>query len=510
MMEKNIALFITDILRHKCLAAMLFAVISLIFLFTGTLWPVVYSAQTVLSVDETSLIDSLAKGRGGGGGGARGNEPFDRGGAAQQVLFRRELMLGILEHGGWLKDDPSPVEQEEIIKGIEASTTVTGGKVFISFQYKDTDPERTYSVTTKMAELFIAAYSKLEVEDSQEKLVFINQQVESYRAKLVASEKKLEEFKSSNPDIREGSEKQIGKRIDDLGTDIDEARVELRELEIRGESLKAKLSGELEVGTNTAREKEYLDRLTELRTKLDELRLTYTDSYPDIVMAKSQIAELETAIANHKLVGPEESTTASTSGAAVASSLYQELRSQLSETETEIDTSKTRIKETISLRDLEMGKSKRVNRMESVLAELTRDYETNEGVYDNLLLQRENAQVEHDEKLQSLTLKVQEPAVAPISPIGVQFIHFALGGLLFGLALPLGLIYLKSALDPRVRLADTLIEDLSLPVLGAIPSYMSPAERRRELAGVAMMYGMVIVTLATYGVVGYMKYAGEL
>lgn len=510
MMEKNIALFITDVLRHKCLAAMLFAVISLIFLFTGTLWPQRYSASTVLSVDETSLISSLGRGQGMAGGSARGQEAFDRGAAAEQVLFKREVMLKVLEHGGWLDDNPSAAEQEQIINGIEGRTTVAGGKTFISFAYKDSEPERTYEVTTKMAELFIAEYSKLEIAESQEKLAFINQQVESYRAKLVASEKKLEEFKSANPDIREGSERQIGNRIDELGSDIDEAKLALRELEIKRDSLTKKLSGELEAGTNTQREKEYLDKLAELRSKLDELRLIYTDSWPEIISVKAQIAELETAIANHKLVGPDDSTTATSPSGDVTTALYQELRSQLSETETEIDTSTTRIKETIALRELEIGKSRRINKMEAVLAELTRDYETNEGVYDNLLLQRENAQVEHDEKLKSLTLKVLEPAVEPISPVGVQFIHFALGGLLFGLAVPLGLIYLKSALDPRVRLADTLMEELSLPVLGAIPTYMSPGERRRDLAGVAMMYGMVIVTLATYGVVGYMKYTGEL
>ena len=506
MMEKNIALFITDVLRHKVLAAMLFAVISLLFLFTGTLWPKVYSASTVLSVDETSLISSLGRGQGMAGAG-RGQEPFDRGAAAEQVLFKREVMLKILEHGGWLKSNPTAVEQEQIMKGIQGRTTVTGGKTFIAFSYKDSDPERTYGIINKMTELFIEEYSKLEIAESQEKLEFINQQVESYRAKLVASEGKLEEFKSANPDIREGSERQIGNRIDELGSDIDEAKLELRELEKKRDSLQAKLSGEAEIGASTAREKEYLDRLSTLRSKLDEYRLVYTDSHPDVVNVKDQITELEQAITNHKLVGIEGNVSVT---GAEYSSLYQELRSQLSETGTEIDTIGTRIQETIALRELEIGKSKRINRMEAVLANLTRDYETNEGVYDNLLLQRENAQVEHDEKLKSLTLKVLEPAVAPISPVGVQFMHFALGGLLFGLAVPLGLIYLKSALDPRVRLADTLMEDLSLPVLGAIPTYMSPGERRKNFAAVAMMYGMVIVTLATYGVVGYMKYTGEL
>ncbi len=502
-MEKTIAIFIRDVLSHKNIVVMMFSFVALAFLLIGVIWPMEYSATTTISIDDKSIIDSLVRPAGGPGRRDTGSKRN----MAQELLFSRKIMDKILEYGGWMEGNPSALEQEEIIQGIEGRTTVGSSKDQVVIEYRDSDPERTFMVTSKFAELFISESTAEQIADSQQALDFIEQQVATYHKKLVASEKELEGFKSKNPDVRAGSEREIGGRIDQLGTDIDEAKLQLRELEIKKQSLVEKLSGEKEIGASEAKEKEYLDRMAELRSKLDELQLTYTDAYPDIISLKSQIKELENAITANQ--AGESIPGATTVSSNITSPLYQELRSQLSETETEIATLRTRIQETDALRKIEMEKAKRIHAMEATLAELTRDYAVEEKIYEELLRRKEDAAVSHVETKQGgLKFKIQEPAMLPIAPVGIRFMHFALAGLFMGIMTPLGLMYVKSMLDPRIRLGESIGEQLSLPVIACVPEYISPGQRRARIANAVFLYAVVIATLTTYGVVSYMKLAG--
>ncbi|HEX2083411.1 MAG TPA: GNVR domain-containing protein, partial [Xanthomonadaceae bacterium] len=152
----------------------------------------------------------------------------------------------------------------------------------------------------------------------------------------------------------------------------------------------------------------------------------------------------------------------------------------------------------------ELDRGRRIAASESALAELTRDYEVNREIYQDLLRRRENARVSMglDQENRGLTLRVQDPAIMPVRPSGLRFMHIAAAGMMLAVALPLGLTFLIARFDPRVRSARLLARENRYPVLSTIPTYHTPRERRRNMAtiaaSIAMVGGVGLVYLATF------------
>jgi hypothetical protein len=106
-----------------------------------------------------------------------------------------------------------------------------------------------------------------------------------------------------------------------------------------------------------------------------------------------------------------------------------------------------------------------------------------------------------DKEKQGLTIKIQEPATLPLTPSGLRFLHFVVGGLLLGVLMPVGLLYAKIQLDPRLRLGALISDKHKVPLLAAVPHLWVPAETqavRRELAWLSLVVnGTLLVVLIT-------------
>ncbi len=505
-----LTVFLSDIKKHRIFTVAMFVMISLAMLGLGLVWPKYYESATIVLVDDSNIIRPLMEGT------AVTTDVRDRAKIARDVIFSRKIMDQTLRVGGWLKDEPSAIKKEALIEGIKTRLSIEGGRDLIRIRYRDSDAQRAFKVTGTFADLFIAESIYQKIKESQDALDFIDKRAQEYHAKLLEAEQELKVFRTENPGIRPGSEREVGTRIDALKVSIDSTHLDLRELEIQRDSLREKLTGEANLTADYSRQKQYAERLTDLRTTLDTLRLSYTDEYPDIISLKSQIAEVEKAIVDDQRSrderGPSTVDAETDLAASLTNPLYQELRSQLTTTETQIATSKSRIFETEKLLTQELDEARQVHIMEAKLLELRRDYDVNSDLYKDLTRRRENARVSNnlDREEQGLTFKIHEPAFLPLTPGGVRFLHFMLAGVLLGIGIPLGLIYVKIMMDPRVRFKETIADQLDLPVLVGIPHYQSPRERRLNIVNVAGLGTVVTATLGVYVLVGYLRYTGKL
>jgi hypothetical protein len=160
-----------------------------------------------------------------------------------------------------------------------------------------------------------------------------------------------------------------------------------------------------------------------------------------------------------------------------------------------------------SMLNEELQRSKRIANSENALSELTRDYEVNRDIYQDLLKRRENARVSMnlDEKQQGLTFRIQEPAVMPLRPSGLRLMHFAIAGLGLGIVLPLGLLFGYARFDPRVRSAAQIERMAGVPVLATIPSYPTPGDRRRNIVHGSVLLIMIAGVLLTYAAMYWVR-----
>jgi polysaccharide chain length determinant protein (PEP-CTERM system associated) len=323
--------------------------------------------------------------------------------------------------------------------------------------------------------------------------------VQEYHEKLARAEEQLKEFRSANLDAQPGSDQDLNTRMSALQTRIEQSTQELRETEIKKQSLEKQLSGEAEVASVISRENQFRARIAELQSQMDTLRLSYHETYPDIVNLRHQIADLTKGIEDekHRRDAAKASGRITIDDSVINNPMYQQLRRELSQTQVQVDTLIARIGEARRQLQLELERGKRVHGGQATLAELTRDYQVNRDIYQDLLKRRENARVSMnlDKERQGLSFKIQEPATLPLQPSGVRYWHFIVGAVFLGLLVPVGLLYARVRLDPRVRLPWLISKKLNLPTLATVPHLWTVTEVRTAQAEVQWLMLGVSSTL---------------
>ncbi|MBS0581909.1 MAG: hypothetical protein JSS42_02285 [Proteobacteria bacterium] len=484
--------------RRKLTIGVIFAVVALTALGFGLWWPKKYVSSTTILVQESSIIKPLMEGR------AVPTGVTDRAAIAREVIFSRKIMDEVLAAGGWLDAKPSPIEQEKIIDAIKNRTTISLYKDnLIQIAYADSDPDRTYKLDKLMADRFIQESFAAKERESREAYEFISGQVEEYHKKLTDAEDKLKAFRAKNVDARPGSATDSNTRISALRSQVENARIEMMGLNAKAASLASQLSGESAVVATQTREGQFRVRLVELQNELDKLHLTYTDQHPDVIRVRHEMEDVRGALGREQSRSEaRQAAGVSTAGSdvAITNPLYLDLRSKMAEVRFDAGAAASRMNASQTLLNSELERSRRIADSENDLAELTRDYEVNRDTYQDLLKRRENARVSMnlDADHQGLTFAIQEPAIKPVQPVGLRFVHFSLAGLAIGIGLPALLLFALARVDTRVRSGEQLERLIGLPVLATIPVCVTVRERRRGRLGTMALVLIVAGVIAAY------------
>ncbi len=493
-----------ELRRRPVALAAVFAAIALAALVIGVLLPRKYTSSTTILVQESNIIAPLMEGR------AVPTGVIDRAGITREVAFSKRVMHEILRIGGWMEDKPSPVEQDKLIEKIVARTEITNPRPnLIQIAYTDPSPERAFEVTRNFADLVIEESLATKERESRQAYEFIDQQVHQYHAKLTDAEAKLEQYRNANPDARAGVEADVNSRIGELRRQIETAKLELIDQRSEESALQSQLSGESEVSAVKTRASEFRARLIELQDERDRLLLSFTEQHPDVVRVQHQINDLEEELRDE--TQRQQSRTAQDGAINSASEynpLYTELRSKLAAAQRRTAATSSRIATAEGMLDGELARSSRIAASESALAELTRDYEVNRDLYQDLLKRRENARVSMnlDAERRGLSFRIQEPAALPLRPAGLRLLYVAVAGLLLALLVPLLLLLGVVKLDPRVR-APRQVETLAgLPMLGVIPRFPTRAARARNLRRLSLAATLFLSVPVAYGAVWAIKW----
>ena len=487
-------LLIGELFDSRKKAVGIFVVVALSLTVAGLVWPKGYVASTTILVDEKNIIQPLMQGA------AVTTEVADRSRLARETIFGRKVMTQLLTDTGRLNEGLSPEDQDRLFKKLQKQTTISNiTKNIIKIEYRDDDPERAFLTAKRYAELFIAEALGTKAAESQAAFDFIDKQVNEYHEKLVTAEEQLKDFRLANADALPGMDTDIGTRLSAQQLRIEQSTQELKEAEIKRHSLEKQLSGEAEVATVLSREGQYRTRIAELQSQMETLRLSYHDTYPDIVRIRHQIADLNDSITadRQQREAAKESGRVIIDDSVTNNPMYQQLKRELSQTQISIDTLNARIIEAKRQMSSTLDRGKRVHGGEVTLAELTRDYQVNRDIYQDLLKRRENARVSMnlDKEKQGLTFRIQEPATLPIDPSGLLFRHFILAALVLGVLIPVGTVYAKLQIDPRIRVGSMAAERNNLPLLAVIPHLWQPAETEVVRVEIQWLYLIVAGTL---------------
>lgn len=490
-LEQNAKILIADAIAHRRKIFLAFVCIVVAAVLVGTMWPQKYISSGTIIVDERNIIQPLMQGA------AYPTQVVDTAKIAQEIMHSRKIMNQVADHAGWADAQASTVERERIMARLRKQTKVTNeGGNLIRVTYEDSDPERAFKTTKKLVDLFIAETAGSKIRESQSAFNFIDAQVKEYQAKLKATDEKLKEARDGVVEPRESGEARGLSRIDSLQSTLQQTSSDLKEAHMKKASIEKQLAGEMQSAQVFARERAQRARLAEYQSQLDALRMTYQDTYPDVVRLKAEVAEMKKALAKAEADRPAHVGAQTLMSEESATALYQQLRQDMSQTETQIQMLQARMDETTRLVEAERERNRKLYGG-ATLAELMRNYEVNQTILDDLLKRRESARVSMslDRDSHGLSFRVHDEASMPAAPSGPPLIQFAIGGLLLGVLVPMGLLYAFNQMDTRVRSDGVIADKLKLPVAGVVPHLSTPKETlaiSRSLQWVGVLVGSVV------------------
>ncbi|MGV8940225.1 MAG: hypothetical protein ACOH1P_01635 [Lysobacter sp.] len=488
--------------RRPILLAGIFAAVAICALLLGLSLPKAYTSSTTIQISDKDFTGASNKG-------GSGEQLVDRAAAAKEVAFSHKVMSELLVAGGWMEDKPSDIDQERLINQITNRTSITSSKQLpnlIRISYSDASPLRAYKVTQRLGELIIQESATDRARQSRDAFEFIDGQVSEYRQRLADSDKKLAEFHKANPDARAGASDEVSRRISDLRRSVDNARMDLVDASATGGVLRNQMSSENPLGVMQSRGSQNQVRMAELQAERDRLLLNYTPKHPDVVRIQHQMDQLasgqgSSASREMTLVVPKGASSGG-SGAGALNPVYGQLKGRLAEANSRRAASASRVAIGQGLLKDEVSRSERLAETDAALTALTRDYDINRGLYEDLVKSRESARVamNRDAGQTGLNFRVQEPTSFPLQPSSkLRLAHVAAAGLLLAVALPILVLLGWLRVDPRVR-TTTQIEQLAgLPVLGSVPSHRTPARSHQTKRDHRLAYALILVVPLAYG-----------
>lgn len=471
-----------------------------VFLFLAWYWPKVYSASSTIVVDQQSILEPLMQGT------AVTTNVRDKAGAAREIIFSRRAMDEVLSEGGWLRKHMTEPERERLAAAIEARTRVENvGENLIRISYMDSDPTRAYETAQQLTDTFINHSLAMKQRESREAYEFINGQVRQYHAKLQEANQAIQNFREEHAEAKPGTQLEIQERLAALVARYEETELAIREVETERQTLAQQLSGAASTESGGSRSGMLAERVAELEEELATLRLSYHDTYPDIVVLKGQIESIRASLANQMGSGEGAFVMGAASG-----DVLRTLRGRYSTTETQLATLRQRLAETERLVEQEEQRLAQASAVEVELSELQRDYEVNQEIFQSLLRQRENARISMNIDLenQGLTIQIQEPPSVPHSSQGMRFSHFMAAGLVAALVVPFGLIYGLTLIDQRVRSGAVVSDSLGLPVLASVYHMNRPKEYTLSNFKKSMIILVILASWIAYGYVAWIRVNG--
>jgi uncharacterized protein involved in exopolysaccharide biosynthesis len=211
-----------------------------------------------------------------------------------------------------------------------------------------------------------------------------------------------------------------------------------------------------------------------LLTEESDLTRRYTDDYPDVVAVRRKIKNLRAQMAETPAV-TSAPTTASSTPSRNDSQAVQQLRAQLRSLEQGIQLK--RHEQAMTAAQVRMYQD-RISQSPTVLEEyknITRDYETAQGFYDDLLKKMNQSKMATDleRRQQGEQFSVMDQPNLPDSPTFPKRGVFIGAGLFAGLALGLMLVAWREYRDTAMRSERDVWAFTKLPTLGVIALSMN-------------------------------------
>lgn len=458
----------------------------------------------------------------------------------QEVLSRTSLEPMILKYDLYKAERAAGVPMELVVdkmyKAIHVEMAETGNEKVAAFKvsYRDRDPQAARNVTAELAAKYvnIQVQSSVEVAESTNEL--FDRQLSEKKASLDNLEKQRLDIMMQNmstlPESEQGLVAQLeGLRQKDdtitkdkqallaekgrLSDGIASNNKQMRLIEDFGEKETQDTARQASQIEDTPAYAQLIQKRADLKGQLDNLLKVYKPKHPAVIAKNSEIDRL-----NDELEALRKNTDKRVATATQSSSRKAELQKKNIELESQrLQAQIGQIEQQLLAKDAERQQNgvqiaaleQRINAIPQVkvaLESITAQAQSAKMAYDEMMKKKNEAGVTLDAEQgqQGETIRVQDPANVPQSPVAPK--RFVLTLLGAGIGLFLGLVLAAFFEVPRlfkIQNIDDAKHYTGLPVLASVPPLLSTEEKawmRRSgwlklAAGAAVAIGIIPVII---------------
>ncbi len=305
-------------------------------------------------------------------------------------------------------------------------------------------PQLAADICNALAEEYIEQHLLGRYEATTRATDFLRKQLDDLKIRVEQSEESLIRYAQAKNIVNLNERETINrKRLADLNDELTRAEAKLIAQTARHEAVRAATPGAFPEPLKGPRIRNLEVQIADREGELSALSERYGPEWPRVKEVSLQIGELERQL--------KAARTQAIAGATSEYRLALEQRERLARAFGDQ-------RQTVD----------RLNEDSIQYRYLKRDTDSNKELYDGLLQRLKEAGVAAG--LKSSNIRVVDHAVLPTAAASPQKTRSALLGLMLGVCLGLGAVFMAEALDNTIKTTDDVVQQLGLPALGVIPS----------------------------------------
>jgi len=484
---KRLVLFYLGQLQRRRWLAIAFAWGVCILGWTAVaLMPNRYVSEARFYVDTTTLLNPLLRGISVNSDDKTRDQEVA---VMQRTLTSRPNLTRVAQMTDLDKSAKSEAQLQSLINMLERRITINGqGPNLFVVQYSDNSPETARNVVQALLTIFVESSVGNKREDIQTARSFIEAQIADYEGQLKTAEAKLADFKVKNVGFFSSNSQTFAARLEAAGEGLESAKADYQDALAQRDALNRQLSTTPRLiavdaaspfSSNGVQQGTTLQqRIRLLQTKLEELRLQYTEKHPDVIATQEQLRRLTAPRKKGEMAEFDSDTPA----LRVPNDVYAQISMKVSDADTRVASAKHKMEEADRIFNDLQQKASEAPRVEAEFTNLNRDYEVLKASHEGLLQRRESARIAQaaDSTTEPVQFRVIAAPELPATPAGPKRTIFNTIVLILGLAAGAGFVVLLTTIEDQVATPDDLAAIANIPLLGSVSTV--PALEQRAIS----------------------------
>jgi polysaccharide biosynthesis transport protein len=475
----------------------LFLAVSLLVMTVAIAWiysmPKQYQAASTVFI-EKSIIDELVKGI---AVTARADSPLE---VLRYDMLSRDTLSKVLRE----MEAESPLANDAGFDGLvdnlqkRTQITIKGKEGLFIVSLNDTNPLFAQDYINTLVRTYVEQNLAGKREETFGANRFLDEQLAHFKRKLDEAEDAIIAFRRSQGVFLANSEQPILADLQKYAAEVENLSLTLETLQAKHARLKTQLRS-VEPKVAIFSEGQKGDRIIRLEQQINQLLLTYTENYPEVIRLKAEIEMLK----NQDGKGWE--SPASDGTMFTPNPMHRDLQQSMFDIEAEISSLAARKARLLQLAEARKLELQDVPENKKTLAVLEQERDSHRRVFEQLLLRKGQTEVSKQMEIgnKSANFRIIDAAVLASRPVSPDMVRMILMAIAAGLGAGAGLVLLLENMNASVLEVQQL-RDLGFEVCAIIPSMIDPTlvarDRRRNLLayGVSGLYFSGILGLLAF------------